>query len=158
VDIRTSGAVDGGTQSRFRHQAETKAERHSYAETGEEAIHPRWRGDFLLDSPTTRATSTVKKTPKSRRANPRKQTKPPVQGYFIIFPPLQNLWVDLMTVEERREIDAFEFPFDDPVLLKRQMTKWRKAWNRICKRVGYSPGFRKIYDDGHRRVTGFFPD
>lgn len=99
-----------------------------------------------------------KKANKPRRTRPRKPTRQPVQGYFIIFPPRQNFWFDVMTADERREIDAFEFAFGDPVLLKRQMTEWDKAWNRIYKRVGYRPGFRKIYDDGHRCVTGFFPD
>jgi len=100
----------------------------------------------------------VKKAKKDRRARPRKQIKEATQGYFIIFPSRHNFWFDLMTVEERREIDAFDFAFEDSALLKKQMTKWHKAWNRIYKRVGYKPGFRKIYDDGHRRVTGFFPD
>jgi hypothetical protein len=93
----------------------------------------------------------------SPRAKSQRQ-KEPEQSYVIIFPPRHNLWFDLMTTDERREIDAFEFSFDDPVILKKQMTKWHEAWNRIYKRVGHRPGLRKIYDDGPRRVTGLFPD
>ena len=99
----------------------------------------------------------MKKAKKYRRGTPREQVKEAVQGYFIIFPPRHNFWFDLMTAEERREIDAFEFAFEDPALLKKQMTKWHKAWTRIYKRAGHRPGLRKIYDDGHRRVIGFFP-
>lgn len=99
----------------------------------------------------------MKKATKPGRATPLKASQQARQGYFIIFPPRQNFWFDQMTAEERREIDAFDFAFDDPALLKKQMTKWRKAWNRIYNRVGSRPGLRKIYDDGHTRLTGVFP-
>jgi hypothetical protein len=99
----------------------------------------------------------VKKEIKSRRTKPGKQANQPPQGYFIFFPPRRNLWFDMMTAEERREIDDFEFSFEDPALLKKQMTKWRKAWNRIYRRVGYRPRYETIYDDGLTRLTAFFP-
>ena len=35
MDSRTSGTIDGGTQSSFRYEAETKAECYYYAETRE---------------------------------------------------------------------------------------------------------------------------
>ena len=49
----------------------------------------------------------------------------------------QDIWPE-MTAEERREIMDFKFFPQDRAIYRRQMTKWRKIWDRIYKRLGYS--------------------
>ncbi len=67
----------------------------------------------------------------------------------------QDIWPE-MTAEERREIMDFKFFPQDRATHKRQMTKWRKIWERIYKRLGYSETLAVVSTDELARILGSF--
>lgn len=97
----------------------------------------------------------MKKVPKSRRAKPRKRSTQPRRGYKVMVRSHQDIWPE-MTAEERREIMDFKFFPQDRAIYRRQMTKWRKIWDRIYKRLGYSETLAVVSEDELARMLGSF--
>jgi len=67
----------------------------------------------------------------------------------------QDIWPE-MTAEERREIMDFKFFPQDRPIYRRQMTKWRKTWDRIYKRLGYNETLATVSWDELTRILGSF--